>query len=911
TARRGNSPYIPCILIALTALLFPALSHCDQEQPPHVYSSVALDDGQFLNTWVVCGPFPNAKVTDNPAGGWIHDARCTGFYTDYLGSVGGEGQVVPLPGNKVEGPDGESRRWTAVSTRTGRLFLGDFMSPTTNQVAYAVCWIDCDAPKDRLVGLGSSDGVRVWVNGAEVFRVHKDRALQVDENYFRLPLTTGRNQVLLKVENGEGRWGFSLRPVDNRDALKSLIPRLKEALRFDYQTADDGYTVTWGDPTIVGNLEGLPDGRITLQTQDGETAGHLEVPLGRPFFIPFSEYTEKTYRLSGEVLWPYRGKVRGTGLLYRGDLQQELRGLLAASRPAMASSRAADAYTSVLDTVARAVRLHFFDNEPRAYLRLKEGITRALEGALVLQNSQSPYEHLFPKPKHVGTSSNEMAVLTGNWILSTADSIFDDSLDDALFTRWSKHTAAITGTNTGHVYVLALETDLLATPIPELRGDDSEFKEAAESIRDRVPEDPEGYAIQITAEQIVVAGRTAEGAHYGMDTLLQLIAQNTTLATATIIDAPEHPTRAAILPLESFDADFRDTIDELAHLRFNTVFLPSSLYPDLEDEEIQPLLKGAFAYCRARFVEPIPLVETFGAHTLAAEIDPNLLEGVYIEEVPIVVDDLRRLHLPYDRILVNESTTPGLRTSKGYKILRKDRDFVFESLAPPIIQLKGKAPVQTGATLLVTADVVDRSLASTGASCPSDTEAWILTEQVLDRIYAHLSPVGIHIGQTGAGYLNRDSRCLAREMPNALLLADAVQKSYDIVRNFDKKARIYMWGDHFSPLQQARSLDAMRAAEYLPKDITVLDGWHHGASDYDTWRVEQGIRFFDQYGLKTLGVVQDDPLNTQQVATLKRRFPRRFRGIVHRFGNAPDDGRYLAAEAGWQGVTALGTPSAD
>ncbi len=817
---------------------------------------------------------------------------------------------MPAPGDKVPGPDGESRAWTAVSTLNDRIYFGDYMSPTANQIAYAVCWIDCTAPVDRLVGLGSSDGVRIWVNGAEVFRVHRGRELRLDDNYFRLPLIEGRNQVLLKVENGEGRWGFALHPVDNSETVRALIPRLKEVLRFSYQQTDSGYSVTWGDPTVVGNLNGLFDARISLQTASGAQAGNLEVPLGRPFIIPFSAYGDQEYVVKGEVLWPYRGRVNGEGLLFRGDLRQIVQTMLSAEQPKIVPSRAADAYSALLATVANADRLDRFDGEPRAYYEIKEGLTRALEGAVTLQNSQNPYDRLFPKPRQVGTSANESAVLTENWVLSTADSIFDDSVDDAFFDAWSAHTANLAGTEIGHVYVLALETDLLATPIPELRGDDSEFKEPADLIRDRVPEEAEGYAILVEPHRIVVAGRQAAGAYYGLDSVLQLLAQSTTLPVGTIIDAPAYPTRAAVLPLESFDDTFRSTIDQLANVRTNTVFLPSSLYPDLDDSEIQPLVSGAYDYCRARFVNPIPLVETFGDRTLAAVIDPNFLEGIHVQELTVEVDDLRRVQLPYDRILVNESTKPQIRTGKGYKVLREERDYVFESLAPPVIQLMGKAPVQSGETLLITADVVDLSLASTGASCPSDTAAWLVTEKVLGKIYTILKPTGVHLGQSGAGYLNRDSRCLAREMPNALLLADAVQKGYDIVRNLDDKAQLYIWGDQFSPFQRARELDTMKAVEYLPKDIVVLDWWYRGATDYDEWRVEQGIRFFDQYGLKTLGAVRDDPLNIQQMSSMSLDFPKRFQGIVHdcRSGQAAN-GRYLAAAAGWQGTTALGIPS--
>ncbi len=895
-------------LLCCPALLFPAEMAGAGQRADYIYQADALSDGEFLKHWLVCGPFPNRAAADVPDGEWLHDRECAGLYKDHLVEAGGESAVSPLPGQRVTGPDGESRTWTEASAPHALFFLGDFMAPTTNQVAYAACWIDSDVAVDRLMGLGSSDGIRIWVNGQEIFRVHTGRTLRPNDNYFRLPLVAGRNQLLLKVGNGDSRWGFALSPVANADAVKSLIPRLKDVLRFDYRATDAGYAVTWGDPTVVGNLEGVDTGTVTLLSQGGDVAGQLDVRLGHPFIIPTETYPDHSYSLHGKVLWPYRGRVEIDGLLYQGDLAAEFRTLLSEAQPSIPPSRAADAYAQLVATMSHAERLNRFEKSPQAYQFLKAGMTHAINEAVELQNSPRPHDRLFPKPKHVGTSTNTTVQVTGNWTLTTADSIFDDSLDDALYIDWNERTGALEGDAVGHVYVLALETDLLATPIPELRGDDSEFREPADAIRERVPEHPEGYAIIVEPARIIVAGRQAAGAFYGLDTLLQLLAQDSALATTTIIDEPTQPTRASVLTLESFDDEFRTTIDELAGLRINQVFLPSSLYPDVEDSEIQPLLSGAYAYCRSRFIDPIPLIETFGNETLAARIDPNFLEGKHLVEYPVVVDTLRRIHLPFDRILVNESTTPQIRTGKGYKVLRVERDFTFESLAPPVIQLKGKAPVQTDETLLITADVVDHSLAVNGASCPSDTGVWLLTEQVLKKVYAHLSPTGIHIGQTGTGYLNQDSRCIAREMPNALLLSDAVQKSFDIVRRLDKRAQVFMWGDQFNPFQQAYGLDAKGAATYLPKDIIILDWWHHGATEFDTWRVTQGIRFFDQYGLKTLGVVRDDPLNIRQFATMNLSFPRRFQGIVHRIGDPANDGRYLAAQAGWEGATLLGMP---
>lgn len=882
------------------------------ESPP-VYDAEGLRDGEFLRGWLLCGPFPNPGKTDT-TGACIHDETCSGFFTDYLAPSGGESSVAPQADFQVVGPDQKTRRWNGVSTLGGRVYLDEYLSPSEFQTGYAACWINATKDEDRLFGVGGDDGMRIWVNGEEIFRYHASRILTPDEHYIRFPLKAGRNLVLIKLDNGTGRWGFSIRPVDNVSAIKETINRLRKVLRFDFRKTDPGFEVTLGDPLTIGNLWDLPEGEIRVMNRNGDTVHTFTTPLCRPLLLSYADFPEEVYLLEAKVLWPYRGRVLIPGMLHRGDLRADVQAMVAGGVPALPAGPAAEAYRNLLDSVHQRDQFNGFVSETYAYDRLKTGLTQALQFAVNLQNSASPYERVFPRPRQSGTSGHAPVAITGDWTLHCADSIFEDGLDAQFFRRWSDLTAGLGVSSAGQVRVLALESGFLNVPTPELENGAPEFLEAAKAVQEFVPAEPEGYAILVRAKDIIVAGRTAAGACYGLDTLLQLIAgaskteeQELMLDSGTIIDAPVYRTRASLLPLEQVDDAFKSAVDRLASLRFNQVFLPSSLYAALENAETQALLAEAYAYCRARFVEPIPMIETFGAATVVAEMEPNLLEGTYVEELPAVVDDLRRVHLPYDRILNCDSSRPRVRTARGYAVLRPDRDYVFESYAPPVLQLKGQAPVQTGDTLLITADLVDFSQNDTPACCPSDTNTWLMLETLMKAVYTHLKPKGVHLGHSGTGYLNRDSRCIERGMPNDLILADAVQKGTDIVRNLDRKADIFIWGEHFNPLDRAIELDAIKGAQQLPKDITVVDMHVEGASWYDLWRIEEGLNFFDQFGLDTLGVVRSDPLATARYAMMKGEHPQRFRGLLHYPVPGDEGGLYGAAQAGWEAITLLGS----
>jgi alpha-glucosidase (family GH31 glycosyl hydrolase) len=77
-------------------------------------------------------------------------------------------------------------------------------------VAYAVTWIESDSDRKVTLALGSDDGAAAWVNGVEVFRKYVQRGYASRDDRFEIALKKGRNEVLLKIGQAKGAWGFGV-----------------------------------------------------------------------------------------------------------------------------------------------------------------------------------------------------------------------------------------------------------------------------------------------------------------------------------------------------------------------------------------------------------------------------------------------------------------------------------------------------------------------------------------------------------------------------------------------------------------------------------------------------------------------------------------------------------------------------
>jgi hypothetical protein len=134
-----------------------------------------------------------------------------------LEEIGGERAAHPIPGELVKRPDGSVVKWKVVTSNLGaKMDLSDKFDKKFRVVAFCYCTILSPKADTVAAGVGSHDGIKVFVNGEKIFQVHELRLVKIDDNVIKLPLRKGENHILLKIDQGRGRWGFCFRIIDRK-----------------------------------------------------------------------------------------------------------------------------------------------------------------------------------------------------------------------------------------------------------------------------------------------------------------------------------------------------------------------------------------------------------------------------------------------------------------------------------------------------------------------------------------------------------------------------------------------------------------------------------------------------------------------------------------------------------------------
>lgn len=290
----------------------------------------------FVRTWLLVGDFPNPPRPGQAS--YDHTPPCPGLDTDYLADSGGEAKVRPAAGQTVRRPDGTAATWTAHAADKDIIDLNTAFPgrPNDNVVAYAWTTIDSARARDAVFAFGSDDGARVWLNGEVVHDVLAARAVTPDEDLVPVRLKPGENTVLVKVEDGQGGWGFCLRVLAPEQAATIQGGGIRPSI---VAGADAGVLSIRTDAAgRAGGAEPAP-AVVEVLAPGGRVVATKNVPRGQTARFDTRPWADGPYEVRCTTATPLGRRDVAHLPWYKGDA-------LAAARAIVSSAGAADAATT-------------------------------------------------------------------------------------------------------------------------------------------------------------------------------------------------------------------------------------------------------------------------------------------------------------------------------------------------------------------------------------------------------------------------------------------------------------------------------------------------------------------------------------------------------------------------------------
>lgn len=167
----------------------------------------ATEAGQFMNHWLLAGPFPVS------ASGIPDDAAQKGFFdANDLLSV----EIQPKKKLSALQRAGTTVQWITHSSTDGTVDLDAVFGGKDFASAYALAEIISESDKKVIFAFGSDDGIKVVLNGKVVHNNWVPRGITPDEDVVPATLVRGSNQLIILVQDMQSGWGFTCRILDNQ-----------------------------------------------------------------------------------------------------------------------------------------------------------------------------------------------------------------------------------------------------------------------------------------------------------------------------------------------------------------------------------------------------------------------------------------------------------------------------------------------------------------------------------------------------------------------------------------------------------------------------------------------------------------------------------------------------------------------
>ena len=136
-------------------------------------------------------------------------AQMSAFNSDWFTAAGAD-SVRPKEGDRQRIDGKVELTWEAVKSKDGFV---DMQGGLVRDYVVGYAWTELTMPAatDAWLGLGSDDGVKIWLNGELVHDKWIRRQSRIDDDVVPLHLKQGANHILIKIQNATIDWSFIYR----------------------------------------------------------------------------------------------------------------------------------------------------------------------------------------------------------------------------------------------------------------------------------------------------------------------------------------------------------------------------------------------------------------------------------------------------------------------------------------------------------------------------------------------------------------------------------------------------------------------------------------------------------------------------------------------------------------------------
>ncbi len=185
---------------------------------------------EFMKNWLILGPIPIFKDDKDQT----EELQKKAFADDLLSQYGGEIGIRPKSGFTCK-IDDKDLQWKIINSADNKIDFIKLFGQKDYAIAYAYTEIDMPSARKVLLGVGSDDAIKIWLNGKLVHENWISRGINKDDDLVAVNLNEGINHILLKVQNIKGEWGFICRELGKLGINHKLISSAAKGLLDDIE----------------------------------------------------------------------------------------------------------------------------------------------------------------------------------------------------------------------------------------------------------------------------------------------------------------------------------------------------------------------------------------------------------------------------------------------------------------------------------------------------------------------------------------------------------------------------------------------------------------------------------------------------------------------------------------------------